>query len=98
LQTRRRIQRQHVEPFVLNQVVGHIAGQYVDVVGNALHIVQRRLTRVQLAEHLDAFVVTPDLETFRWLDFNRMAEGIAAGRQCMEAALPDFRSWIAEAE
>jgi NTE family protein len=58
-----------------------------EVVAGSLHIMQVRLVRSRMADDPPDLLVTPRLQDFALLDFDRAAEAIAEGRRALEGAL-----------
>jgi NTE family protein len=59
---------------------------YFEVLVNALHIMQDRITRTRLAGDPPDILLLPRLGAFSWLDFHRAKDAIAAGVACVERA------------
>lgn len=59
---------------------------YFEVLVNALHIMQDRITRARLAGDPPDILLLPRLGSFSWLDFHRAKEAIAEGAACVERA------------
>ncbi len=60
-----------------------------EVVGTALSIMQVRLTRSRMAGDPPELLITPKLQDFWMLDFDRAQEAIAEGRRAVARALAD---------
>lgn len=60
-----------------------------EVVGTAINIMQVRLTRSRMAGDPPELLITPRLNDFWMLDFDRAADAIAEGRRAVARALAD---------
>ncbi len=58
-----------------------------DVISNSINIMQTRIGRSRLAEDPPELLITPRLEDFALLDFDRADEAIVAGRRAVAHAL-----------
>lgn len=62
-----------------------------DVVSSSVHIMQDRITRGRLEDDPADVLLEPRLGAIGLLEFDRAAEAIAAGRDCVRQALPRLR-------
>ena len=67
---------------------------YLDVLANALNIMQDRITRTRLAGEPPDVLLSPRFAGMRWAEFHRGAEAIAAGRTAVQDALPVLRKYL----
>lgn len=63
-----------------------------EVMTGAIHIMQDRITRARLAGDPPDVVLAPRLANLGLMDFDRAAEAIAAGMECVRLHLPLLRS------
>ncbi len=61
---------------------------FIDVLSTSLNIMQDHINRTRLAGEPPHVMLVPRLQNFGWMEFHRAKEGIAAGRACVEQALP----------
>ncbi|HEY0281022.1 MAG TPA: patatin-like phospholipase RssA [Rhizomicrobium sp.] len=67
---------------------------YLDVLANALNIMQDRVTRTRLAGEPPDVLLSPRLAGMRWTEFHRGSAAIAAGRTAVQKALPVLREYL----
>lgn len=67
---------------------------YLDVVTNAINIMQERITRSRLAGDPPSLMIAPRVATIGLMEFDRAAEAIAAGRRAVRHALPALRDLL----
>ena len=67
---------------------------YLDVLANALNIMQDRITRARLAGEPPHVLLSPRFSGMRWTEFHRGAEAIAAGRAAVQKGLPALREYL----
>jgi NTE family protein len=67
---------------------------YLDVLANALNIMQDHITRTRLAGEPPDVLLSPRLAGMRWAEFHRGSEAIAAGRTAVQDALPALREYL----
>ncbi|MBK8181509.1 MAG: patatin-like phospholipase family protein [Candidatus Competibacteraceae bacterium] len=65
---------------------------WFDVMAGAIHIMQDRITRARLAGDPPDVVLSPRLAELGLMDFDRAAETIAAGIECVNLHLPLLRN------
>ena len=67
---------------------------YLDILANALNIMQDHITRTRLAGEPPHVLLSPRLAGMRWTEFHRGAEAIAAGRAAVQKGLPTLREYL----
>jgi NTE family protein len=67
---------------------------YFEVLANSINIMQDHITRARLAGEPPHVMLLPRLRHITLMEFNRAKEAIAAGRLCVEQALPTIRRLI----
>ena len=69
---------------------------YFQVLANSINIMQDYITRARLAGEPPHVMLAPRLGHIGLMEYNRAAEAIAEGRQCVEQALPMLRHYCAD--
>jgi NTE family protein len=67
---------------------------YFDVLANCINIMQDHITRTRLAGEPPHVLLIPRLRNIGLMEFDRAAEAIAEGRDCVEQALPMLRRFL----
>lgn len=67
---------------------------YLDVLANAINIMQDHITRTRLAGEPPDVLLSPRFASMRWTEFHRGSEAIAAGRTAVQNALPALRKYL----